>query len=735
MKQMSIIFLAVIFVSLTSSCSKDDEPIPPVIPPVESIKEVVAFKFNETSGTTTLESNTNSNFAISGNSINRMLGVKSNALFFDGLSNQIAGTLPSNLLSTSQFCLSLWASPKSYPVGTAAMFTLTSKGTNTGVMVGINKFGQIVVQYYLDGTFYEQVTSQSLPRDTWSFIIVGISPKNRLIKIFLNKEIIVNTPITSGNISWPATNTPFSIGKNTSGEMIGIYDVDYFPGALDELILYTGQLTQEIVDEEYSKYSPPSPPVSYQLNIDYSDDTNRPTYHAVPDYGWANESYGLIYFQNKYHMFYQKNDVFLGIAQQNWGHFTSSDVVEWEEQNAVLWPDKGWDQAGIWSGCSVILNDGTPAVVYTGVDGSKAGIGTARSTDNYQTLHKDSYNPVIPKAPSNVNMDFRDPYVWKKDGMYHMIVGSGISSAGGNVVYYNSADFKNWNYKGIAYQGQKNEGEGQFWEMPVLYEFSNGKEMLLVQETPDATPAITTYWIGQFENGVFKPDFEQAKKLEVVNGFLSPTITKDAQGQVTAIGIIPDEVDAAFQMEQGWANLFSVPQVWELDNYNTILIKPHPNLKGLRGTQSTFNNLTIENGRTNYLNSYNGRHFEINATINTGDANQVGFIFGKSSDNQEACKVYYDFSKQQWIVDASKSSLSPLVRKDIRTGNYVIARGATINLRVFVDGSVLEVFIDDKAHFTGRFFPTLANATGVDMFANSGTATADITIYNITNKR
>lgn len=733
MKLARSILIVFIILILTSSCNKNDVPTEPVKPSAEIISEVVAFRFNETTGNNVLESNTNKNYEITGNSVNRMSGVKSNALFFDGLSNRITGTLPSNILPGTQFCLSVWASPKSYPIGTAAILALTSEGSNTGIMVGINKFGQIVVQYFLNGTSYEQVTAQSLPRDTWSFIMVGISPKNRLIKIFLNGLILINTTIPTGNISWSTSETPLSIGKNTSGEKIGIYDVDYFSGALDELIIYSGQLTQEIVNAEYNKYSPPSPPVSYNLDIDYSDDTNRPTYHAVPEYGWANESYGLMYLQNKYHMFFQKNDVFLGISQQNWGHFTSSDLVNWEEQNAVLWPDEGWDQVGIWSGCSIILNDGTPAVVYTGVDGSKAGIGTATSTDNYQTLHKDSYNPVISQAPPNVNMDFRDPYVWKRDGMYHMIIGSGITSKGGNVVYYKSSDFKIWNYEGIAFQGQKNEGEGQFWEMPVLYEFPNGKEMLLVQKTPDATPAITTYWIGQFENGVFTPDFEQAKKLEVVNGFLSPTIALDAQGRISAIGIIPDEVDAAFQVEQGWANLFSIPQVWELDESNTVLIKPHPYLEKLRGTESKFNNLTLESGGSDYLSNYSGRHFEMKATINTGDANQVGFIFGKSPDNQEEYKVYYNFSTQQWVVDASKSSLSPLVRKDIRTGNYPIVKGSTINVDVFIDGSVLEVFIDNKAHFTGRFFPTHANATGVDMFTNGGTATADLTIYKITN--
>ena len=733
MKLGTEIILIFILVALLSSCKKDDVPEAPVISPDDTIDEVVSFKFDETSDTNTLESNTNNNYAILGNGINRMPGVKGNALFFDGLSSQVAGTLPSNILPQTQFSLSMWVSPKSYPVGTNAMLALTSEGSNTGVMIGLNKFGQIVVQYFLDGTRYEKVTSESLPRNTWSFIMVGVSPKNRLLKVFLNQQILINTPIPGNNISWPSTDTPFSIGKNTSGEKMGIYDIDYFSGAIDELMIYSGQLTQDIVEEEFNKYSPPST-VSYQLNNNYSEDTNRPIYHPIPGYGWANESYGLIYLEDTYHMFFQKNDVFLGIAQQNWGHLTSSDLVHWEEQNAVLWPDEGWDQVGIWSGASIILNDGTPAVAYTGVDGIKAGIGTATSNDNYQTLIKDSYNPVIPQAPYQVDMDFRDPYVWEKDGMYHMIVGSGISSIGGNVVYYKSENFKNWSYEGIAYQGQKSEGEGQFWEMPVLYEFPNGKEMLLVQKTPDTTPAVTTYWFGQFENGVFTPDFEQAKKLEIVNGFLSPTVTKDEQGRITAIGIIPDEVDAQFQMEQGWANLFSLAQVWELDENNNILIKPHPNLEQLRGTQSTFNNLTLENGGSNNLDNYNGRHFEMVATINSGDANQVGFIIGKSPDNREEYKVYYDFSEQQWIVDASKSSLSPLVRKDIRKGGYGIDQGDKIDLRVFVDGSVLEVFINNEAHFTGRFFPTLANATVVDLFATGGTANGDVTIYNITNE-
>ncbi|OYX25946.1 MAG: hypothetical protein B7Z06_06450 [Flavobacteriales bacterium 32-35-8] len=730
-----IIIYVLTFLSLSyASCSKDDgdtgsDPDPT---PINELREVFEFKFNETSGDVTAETKTSNAFEIKGSAVNRMTGVQGSCLLFDGLSNEVEGFLPNNLMPNRNLTVSIWASPKSFPIGTAAMLALTSQGALNGVMIGINKFGQIVVKYNVNGTVSEQVTSETLERNKWNHIVVGLCPEKRYVIIYLNNVPLKTVVIASGSITWPISNIPVSIGKNTMGEKLGIFDVDYFSGGIDEIKIYAGEATQENVSNIKSSYNAPSN-VSYTFDIDYSTDTNRPTFHPIPDYGWANESYGLIYQGNKYHMFYQKNDVFLGIAQQNWGHFTSTDLVNWDEQNAVLWPTEGWDNFGIWSGCSLTLNDGTPAVVYTGVDGVKAGMGIATSTDNFQTLIKNTSNPVIAKAPNAVNMDFRDPYVWKKDGKYHMVIGSGISSIGGNVVYYSSTDFNNWTYGGIAYQGQKNDGEGQFWEMPVVYEFSNGKEMLLVQKTPDATPAITTYWIGQFNNGVFTPDFEQAKKLEVVNGFLSPTVTTDVNGNITAIGIIPDEVNAQFQMEQGWANLFSVPQVWNLDANNNILISPHPNLSNLRGDATQFNALSLQNGGSNYLNNYNGRHFEMEATINTGSADQIGFVFGKTPNSEEFYKVYYDMANQEWVLDSSKSSLDTRVRRDIRKGGYTITPGTTINVRIFIDGSVLEVFIDDRAHFTGRFFPTFANATGVDLFATGGTATADVTIYNIIN--
>ncbi|MGY5848095.1 GH32 C-terminal domain-containing protein [Salegentibacter sp. HM20] len=730
MKKM-IFFLKIFMLgSLFGSCYDDDVVF---IDEIDSlrIEKALEFNFDENSGNTISEISTGETFVVEGKSVNRMSGVSGNALFFDGLSNEINGEIASSRLPSEELTISLWASPRNYPVGTAAMLAMTSEGSETGVMLGLNTYGQVVLQYYINGEFQETISSESIPRNEWSHIVASISPGTGRVEIYLNRASIASQDVPSGQISWPSGATPFSIGKNTMGESLFEFEIDYYSGALDEIQVYAGYATPAVTQFIADQYGNPGD-VAYNLGLDYSGDTNRPRFHPIPDYGWTNESYGLIYLDGTYHMFFQKNEVFLGIAQQNWGHLTSTDLVDWEEQPAVLWPTQGWDQAGIWSGDAIILQDGTPAVVYTGVDGSKAAMGTAFSSDNYQTLDKNPGNPVIPAAPAEVDLDFRDPYVIYKDGLYHMIIGSGISTTGGNVVYYTSVDFENWDYKGILFQGDINKGQGEFWEMPVLHEFPDGRFILLVQKTPDTTPAITFYWTGSFENGEFVPDFEEPKNLEVVNGFLSPAVTTEPNGRTTAIGIIPDEVQPAFQQQQGYAHLFSVAQVWNLSPEGEILISPHPNLDDYRAGQTNFGSLELTPGNEDNID-FNGRYFEMNASINTGNASRFGFILGKSETSGEEYRVYYDFNTREWVVDAENSSTSNLVRRDVRRGDFDLQSGSNIDIRVYVDGSVLEVFIDDKYHFTGRFFPESPDATGVDLFVEGGNANAEVTIYEIEN--
>ena len=225
MKKM--IFLKLLFaVSLLTSCYDDDVVFVDETDNLR-INKLLEFKFDEASGNTTTESETGNTFEIEGKAVSRMAGVSESAIFFDGLTNEIDGEIETNLLPEDELTISLWASPRSYPVGTAAMLAMTSEGSSTGIMVGLNKFGQIVVQYFIDGSFSQTVTNEIIPRNQWNHILVGISPASQSIAIYMNEELLTTANIPSGSITWPTGSTPISIGKNTMGEMMGIFDIDY----------------------------------------------------------------------------------------------------------------------------------------------------------------------------------------------------------------------------------------------------------------------------------------------------------------------------------------------------------------------------------------------------------------------------------------------------------------------------------------------------------------------------
>lgn len=730
MKKLKYFILFLSMAAFSVNCTNDELDIPRNTLDESGFDVLYSFGFDQENGLSTTEGVTGTEFSIiaNGDEANRMQGVQEKALFFDGLSTFVKGEIPTPDLPRGLLTISLWTAVKSYPIGTAGIVTLMSPGGNSGVVVGINKFGNVVVQLYVNGALQTTVASEeAIPRHQWSHVTVSIDTKRGQVTTYLDKERIAQKTTATGLITWPEETTELFIGKNAFGERLGAFEIDHFSGALDEIKIIEGR--PEVADVS-SLFHAVTPPTSVDFNTSFeflAEDTNRPIYHPIPDYGWTNEPNGLMYFNGAYHMFYQKNDVFLGIAQQNWGHMKSQDLVTWQDMKSVLWPTANpYDNFGAWAGDTALDEDGNPVIVYTGVDGVKASIALAVSRDNMQTFEKYDQNPVIDGRPADVNLDFRDPFVWKEGDTWYMIVGAGIAGVGGNTVLYSSNDLYNWeeSYQGIFFQGQMADGEGEFWEVPIIHQFPNGKYIFLVQKTPDASsPARSFYWIGDFNGQEFIPDHQEAKDLEVINGFLSPTVTVDAEGRTTAIGIIPDEVSPAFQKEAGWAHLFSLPQVWELDSNNELEVSPHPNLAAYRGEMNEYTNLQLTPGGTDYIEE-SGRHYEIAANINTGTASKVGFILGRSEDGKEQLKLYYDVSTQEWVIDASESSLAEGARKDVRRGAYPISAGESFDVRIFVDGSVLEVFVNGQDHFTGRFFPTLPSADGIEMFVEGGNATA-----------
>ena len=81
----------------------------------------------------------------------------------------------------------------------------------------------------------------------------------------------------------------------------------------------------------------------------YYNEPYRGQYHYSVQDGWANDPNGMVYFNGKYHLFYQfYDDVEWG--PMHWAHAVSTDLLHWTEEPIAFYPDAN---GAMFSGCIV----------------------------------------------------------------------------------------------------------------------------------------------------------------------------------------------------------------------------------------------------------------------------------------------------------------------------------------------------------------------------------------------
>jgi beta-fructofuranosidase len=228
-----------------------------------------------------------------------------------------------------------------------------------------------------------------------------------------------------------------------------------------------------------------------------------------------------------------------------------------------------------------------------------------------------------------------------------------------------------------------------------------------------ATRAI--YWTGEWAGGLFKPLHRTPKLLDLVPGHLAPTVGRAEDGRLRAIGIVDERRSPASQERAGWANTFSLPRVWTLmPDGQSLGQAPAPELVALRGAPrfaATTHTLGME-----AVTLAEGLHaYELQLDLDQAGAGSgpIAIEVMSSADGRESTQLLFDPALGQVTVDKSRSSLA---REDegpqLLRGSYASdAFGAMRTLRVFVDGSVIEVFVNDAAAFSVRSYPSLASST------------------------
>jgi sucrose-6-phosphate hydrolase SacC (GH32 family) len=616
---------------------------------------------------------------------------------------------------TTQFSVEVWYATEAYApefngdrqrIQDAAVISQINDSAGFALTVG--SYGNPGFSVFLNNTLYELNAEMTMPKYQWNHLIATIDSDNSIAHLYLNGQLVDSLNLPESLITI-ADDLPIYLGRHSIIEEFADFNLTILNGSIDEVTLFDRALSQAEIRAEYELISTTNN-LSTELQIDAisrHQDYLRPRYHAMPNATWANEPYGLTYYNGKYHLFFQKNPNAPMLWFMHWGHLFSPDLVNWSEERIVLAPDPGFDEFGVWSGTTIMDENDRPVIFYTGVDIQKAGIGMAfPESDGLVKWTKYEGNPVIPNGPSGFQ-DFRDPFLWKDNGFYYMIVGAGYTgNAGGILPTYKSTDLTSWERIDNLYSSRDREKSGYFWEMPFFFKLNDQNEYILgVNPLFTDKGAELMYWIGKWENEHFTPYFEEPKYFDPTHSLLlAPALGLDEDNRITYIGIIPETRSSEEQVAAGWRQTFSLPKVIRLLNDSTIGHYPHPNLCRYRTNEKIINDIEIANSGLTRLAEFGGNQVEFEFLIDA-DSNSVFDIrLLESEDGRQHTKVVFDLKENVVGIDTRQGSATTQAGRN-RFDTYVFDHREEILVQIFVDRSVVEVFIDNLLTMSARVYP------------------------------
>ncbi|WP_086074337.1 GH32 C-terminal domain-containing protein [Paenibacillus camerounensis] len=701
-------------------------------------------------------------------------GVKGGALLFDGYSNDIEVNASDTIPVSDALTVEAWVAPRSYEWGDgnklSAIVNQSDQDKAEGFALGMYRHGTWSFQAGIGGQWVQVwVNDHPLEKYKWNYIAATFDKGTGEIKLYLNGEQVasrstpINVPITSSTAS-------LIIGKNNNPvELAGLFSYNMFSGLIDEVKLQNKALTGQEILAEYENVKtlhggavPEIPAGDIDEDPGVFDwDQHRPQYHAMPPQNWMNEAHAPIYFDGKYHLFYQHNPQGPFWHQIHWGHWVSDDMVHWDNVRPALAPEAGTlDPDGAWSGSAAYDRDGNPVLFYTAGNDSlspnqRTGLATPADLSDPDLEQWVKYpEPVTEQNGNGIHNEFRDPYVWydQETDKWYQLVTSGLTDfSSGTALVYVSDDMYNWEYKGPLYVSDRNlyPELGTVWELPVLLplgEDSAGQQkyifMVNPHEKPEHVPPANDvqrdvevfYWIGTWDRDNFKfiPDQDAPSKMDVGDGYLtaeSGMVTPD--GRTVVFSMVQNVRTPQAEYQAGWAHNLALPVSLSLDEHDELRIEPIEELQSLRGDKIvdfTDKNVAAAN---QLIQSVNGDMLEIVMEIDPGEAEKFGLKVRRSDNGQEETLIYYDKADNTFNVDRTKSSIDPDVRVDGIQGGYVDLDGENLKLHIFLDRSVVEAFANYKKKLTTRVYVGRYDSLGLKVWADNDITIKSMEVWNM----
>lgn len=452
-------------------------------------------------------------------------------------------------------------------------------------------------------------------------------------------------------------------------------------------------------------------------------DPHRPLYHFTAPSGSMNDPNGLCFWKGRWHLFYQLNPA--EDDRPHWGHATSPDLVHWRDLPYAIYPGP---ERMCFSGSTLVERDRVVAM-YHGVQvGNMVAVSDDPLLLNWKKL---TGGPVIPIGDgSSTPYVVHDPCVWTKDGTYYAL--SNGTPARPDLDYlFQSNDLIHWQYLHPFVVDDRFTLAGDdgacpyFWPVGnrhILLFFSHmsGGQYLLGDYKSDADVFAPTAH-GKFNFGAAAP-----------SGVHAPSATPDGHGGVLVIlNMNPGKRTC------GWDQVMTLPRRLTLSDRpprpgNSLRVEPAGAIESLRGSATHVDEMLLPANRDLVLQSVTGNSMELSLRVDPPQNGVFELSVLRSPDGEEETRfVFYrnrglrcsetDFGGDRYSIvelDTTRSSISPDVScRPPELAPVYLGPEDRLELRVFIDRSVVEVFVNDQQCVAARVYPERADSTGVSLRA------------------
>jgi len=462
------------------------------------------------------------------------------------------------------------------------------------------------------------------------------------------------------------------------------------------------------------------------------NDPHYPLYHFTGPESWINDPNGPIYHNGRYHLFYQFDPIVPDgrggwrRSARCWGHAVSDDLIHWSDWPVAVWPDTPHDCGGVYSGNTVVDDEGRLCGLYTGNvsgrDGPRYGI-LIRSRDGGVTWEKKTV--LRPSQRPNANSPVHhDGYLWRDGERWCQLIGgsTGGPNPCGAAWLWTSDDLEQWTLrKNIAPAIR----HGSFWELPYLIELG-GRHVLMVG-TPD-----NPYWVGTYDKDAmqFTPDHPKPRSMDSRAFYSFNLNLADGRGPGgMARQLMHGWVRVPASPTAGvpyWQGAHSIPRVLSLGkNGKDIVQRPIREIEALRGRHCRCGPLVVEPGEDGYLPGIQGDALEVMVRFGCvrSTASRLGLKLRVATEGARAIRVWYEVETGRFGISGTETE--PTGRGPIdASARAAVAPSDTVNglmsLRVFLDRSIIEAYCGGAALTNIAF--SEPSALGLDLFAEGGRA-------------